>query len=54
VVELKDLIGKELFRRVLKVLAGKVSKEVGEAILELSVEAIREYIHYGKGAVKEP
>ncbi len=48
-----DLTGKELFKRVLRVLAGKVSKEVREAILELSVEAIREYIPYGKGMIRE-
>jgi predicted ribosome quality control (RQC) complex YloA/Tae2 family protein len=48
-----DLTGKELFKRVLKSLAGKVSKEVREAILDLSVEAIREYIPYGKGMVAQ-
>jgi hypothetical protein len=46
-----DFAGKDLFKHVLRSLAGKVSKEVGEAILELSVEAIREYIPYGKGTV---
>jgi predicted ribosome quality control (RQC) complex YloA/Tae2 family protein len=46
-----DFAGKDLFKHVLRSLAGKVSKEVCEAILELSVEAIREYIPYGKGTV---
>jgi predicted ribosome quality control (RQC) complex YloA/Tae2 family protein len=46
-----DLTGKELFKRVLRVLAEKVSKEVRESILELSVEAIREYIPYNKGTI---
>jgi predicted ribosome quality control (RQC) complex YloA/Tae2 family protein len=46
-----DLTGKELFKRVLRSLAEKVSKEVRESILELSVEAIREYIPYNKGTV---
>jgi predicted ribosome quality control (RQC) complex YloA/Tae2 family protein len=44
-----DLTGKELFKHVLRSLAGKVSKEVRGAILKLSVEAIREYIPYSKG-----
>jgi hypothetical protein len=46
-----DLTGKELFKRVLRSLAEKVSKEVRESILELSVEAIREYIPYNKGTI---
>jgi predicted ribosome quality control (RQC) complex YloA/Tae2 family protein len=44
-----DLAGKELFRQILRSLAGKVSKEAREAILKLSVEAIREYVPYSKG-----
>jgi predicted ribosome quality control (RQC) complex YloA/Tae2 family protein len=48
-----DLNVKELFRHVLSSFAGKVSKEVREAISELSVEAIREYIPYGKGRVTQ-
>jgi len=53
VVKPGDLAGKELFRRVLRSLAGKVSKEVREAISELSIEAIREYVPYGKGMIAE-
>jgi predicted ribosome quality control (RQC) complex YloA/Tae2 family protein len=44
-----DFTCKELLKHVLRSLAGKVSREVREAISELSVEAIREYIPYGKG-----
>jgi hypothetical protein len=46
-----DFTGKELFKHVLRSLTGKVSKEVREAISELSVESIREYIPYSKGRV---
>jgi predicted ribosome quality control (RQC) complex YloA/Tae2 family protein len=46
-----DLSGKELFKRVLKSLADKVSKELREAILSLSGESIREFIPFGKGTV---
>jgi predicted ribosome quality control (RQC) complex YloA/Tae2 family protein len=46
-----DLKGKELFRRVLRSLAEKVSKELREAILSLSVESVREFIPFGKGTV---
>jgi predicted ribosome quality control (RQC) complex YloA/Tae2 family protein len=46
-----DLKGKELFRRVLRSLAEKVSKELREAILSQSVESVREFIPFGKGTV---
>jgi predicted ribosome quality control (RQC) complex YloA/Tae2 family protein len=46
-----DLSGKELFRRVLRSLAGRVSKELREAILSLSGESVREFIPFGKGTV---
>jgi predicted ribosome quality control (RQC) complex YloA/Tae2 family protein len=46
-----DLSGKELFKRVLRSLAGKVSKDLREAILSLSVESAREFIPFGKGTV---
>ena len=46
-----DLSGKELFKRVLKSLAEKVSKELREAIFGLSVESVREFIPFGKGTV---
>lgn len=43
--------GKELFKHVLKTLAMKTPKELREKISKASVEAIREYIPYGKGRV---
>jgi predicted ribosome quality control (RQC) complex YloA/Tae2 family protein len=43
--------GKELFRHVLKALAGKMPKEQRERVLKVSVEEIREFIPYGKGRV---
>lgn len=46
-----DVSGKELFKRVLRSLAEKVSKELREAILSLSVESVREFIPFGKGTV---
>ena len=46
-----DMSGKELFKRVLKDLARKVSKELREAIMSLSVEAVREFIPFSKGIV---
>jgi len=46
-----DLTGKELFRRVLKVLAEKMPREHREIVLEISIEDIREYLPYNKGSV---
>jgi predicted ribosome quality control (RQC) complex YloA/Tae2 family protein len=46
-----DISGKELFKRVLRSLAEKVSKELHEAVLNLSVESVREFIPFGKGTV---
>jgi predicted ribosome quality control (RQC) complex YloA/Tae2 family protein len=48
-----DLSGKELFKRVLKSLAGKMSKEQREKVLKASVEEIREFIPYNKGRILE-
>jgi predicted ribosome quality control (RQC) complex YloA/Tae2 family protein len=48
-----DLAGKELSKRILKALAGRVSKELRQAILNLSIEKIREFVPYGKGMVLE-
>ena len=48
-----DSSGKELFRHVLRSLAGRTSKEPRETILKLSVEEIREFIPYGRGMVLE-
>lgn len=46
-----DMAGKELFRRVLRSLAVKLPKEYREMVAEASVEAIREFIPYGKGRI---
>ena len=46
-----DSNGRELFKHVLKSLAEKVSKDLREAILTLSVESVREFIPFGKGTV---
>jgi len=43
--------GKELFKRILKVLAAKMPKEMREKIEKTSVERIREYVPYGKGRI---
>jgi hypothetical protein len=48
-----DLAGKELFRRILKVLATKMKKDLREKVLKASVEEIRVFIPYGKGRVLE-
>ncbi|MEM3457909.1 MAG: ribosome rescue protein RqcH [Candidatus Bathyarchaeia archaeon] len=46
-----DMAGKELFRRILRSLAAKLPKEYREMVAEASVEAIREFIPYGKGRI---
>jgi predicted ribosome quality control (RQC) complex YloA/Tae2 family protein len=46
-----DQSGKELFRHVLNVLAGKVPKKQRENLLRASVEEIRDFIPYSKGRV---
>jgi len=46
-----DLSVKELFKPILKALAGKVPKELREKILKASIEDLREYIPYGKGRI---
>jgi hypothetical protein len=48
-----DLAGKELFTRVLRTLAGKVSREAHESVLKASVEQIRDFVPYGKGRILE-
>jgi predicted ribosome quality control (RQC) complex YloA/Tae2 family protein len=48
-----DLAGKELFRRILSALAGKVSKEARGKVLKASVEMIRDFVPYGKGRLLE-
>jgi predicted ribosome quality control (RQC) complex YloA/Tae2 family protein len=46
-----DLAGKELFRFILKALAGKMPKNIQESVLKTSVEKIREFVPYGTGQV---
>jgi hypothetical protein len=48
-----DLDGKDLFKRVLRSLGEKVSKDLRKAILSTSIEAIREFIPFAKGAILE-
>jgi predicted ribosome quality control (RQC) complex YloA/Tae2 family protein len=48
-----DLAGKELFRRILKVLAAKMRKDLREKVPKVSVEEMRVFIPYGKGRVLE-
>jgi len=48
-----DSTGKALFKRVLKVFAGKKPKKLREKILKTSVEEIRGYMPYGKGRILE-
>jgi predicted ribosome quality control (RQC) complex YloA/Tae2 family protein len=45
--------GKELFRQVLRNLAGKTSKEIRNVILKLPSETVREFIPYSKGMILE-
>jgi predicted ribosome quality control (RQC) complex YloA/Tae2 family protein len=53
IVVLGDQSGKELFKRILRVLAAKMPKELREKVLKASVEEIREFIPYNKGRVLE-
>jgi len=46
-----DLKGKEVFKRVLGILAGKMPKELREKVLKVSVEEIREFVPYSKGRI---
>jgi len=48
-----DLTGKELFRCILSSLAEKMSKEVREKMLKVSVEMIRDFVPYGRGRLLE-
>jgi predicted ribosome quality control (RQC) complex YloA/Tae2 family protein len=48
-----DLKGKEVFKRVLGFLAGKLPKKLGEKVLKVSVEEIRQFIPYNKGRILE-
>jgi len=43
--------GKELLTRILKVIAGKTSKERRKEVLATSVENIRDFVPYGKGNI---
>jgi predicted ribosome quality control (RQC) complex YloA/Tae2 family protein len=53
IIEPGDVKGKELFRRVLGVVAEKVSKELRRKILQASAEEIRKFIPFSKGRVLE-
>ena len=46
-----DLSGKELLRKIITALAGKVEKEAREKILKSSVEKVREFVPYGTGQI---
>lgn len=48
-----DLEGKELFKKVLSALAGKMSKETQEKVSKLSIEKIREFVPFNKGRISE-
>jgi ribosomal protein L18E len=48
-----DVAGKELLRRVLGGLAVKLPKELREIVVKASVEAVREFIPFGKGRITE-
>lgn len=48
-----DVEGKELFNRVLTSLGRKLSRELRETVLNVSIEDIREFIPYGKGRILE-
>lgn len=46
-----DVAGKELFRRILGLLARESSKEVRERILRASVEEVRDFVPFGRGRI---
>jgi predicted ribosome quality control (RQC) complex YloA/Tae2 family protein len=48
-----DVAGKELLRRVLRGLTVKLPKELREIVAKASVEAVREFIPFGKGRITE-
>jgi predicted ribosome quality control (RQC) complex YloA/Tae2 family protein len=48
-----DLKGKEVFRRVIAVLAGKMPEKLRETISKASIEEIRGFIPYSKGRILE-
>jgi len=48
-----DVAGKELVRRVLGGLVVKLPKELREMVLRVSIEAVREFIPFGKGRITE-
>jgi predicted ribosome quality control (RQC) complex YloA/Tae2 family protein len=48
-----DVAGKEVVRRVLGGLAVKLPKELREIVVKASVEAVREFIPFGKGRITE-
>lgn len=48
-----NVAAKELFRHILRILGGKMSKELRDRIVKASVEEIREFVPYGVGRVLE-
>ena len=48
-----NVAGKELFRHVLRILGGKMTKELCDRIVKASVEEVREFVPYGVGRVLE-
>ena len=48
-----DLMGKELLKRILGVLASKLPKEQREKVGKASVETVREFVPYTKAALAE-
>jgi len=46
-----DLAGKELLKQVLQALMAKLSKEQREKVGKASIEQIREFVPYTKGAL---
>jgi len=48
-----DLMGKELLKRILGVLASKLPKEQREKVGKASIETVREFVPYTKAALAE-
>ena len=48
-----DSKGEAFFKRILRILVGKIPKEHGEKVLKSSVENIRGFIPYSKGRILE-
>lgn len=48
-----NVSGKELFRHILRILGGKMSKELCDRIFKASIEEVRGFVPYGVGRVLE-